>query len=89
MAAPGMIQNNQTPCYSNDHISYQNFSETTESLPRFFKNDIFPNSMKGVLGKMRKKDRKHERLSTLTKISKVRGKTRLQYPKFWHVEVSG
>ena len=47
MAAPGMIQNTQTPCYSKDHISYQNFSETTESLSRFFKNDIFPNSMKG------------------------------------------
>ena len=57
MAAPGMIQNTQTPCYSKDHISYQNFSETTESLSRFFKNDIFPNSMKGVLGEMRKKDR--------------------------------
>ena len=39
--------------------------------------------MKGVLGKMRKKDRKHERLSTLTKISKLHGKRRLQYPKFW------
>ena len=89
MAAPGMIQNTQTPCYSKDHISYQNFSETTEILSRFFKNDIFPNSMKGVLGKMRKKDRKHERLSTLTKISKLHGKTRFQYPKFCHMEVSG
>jgi len=55
MAAPGMIRNTQTPCYSNDHISYQNFSETTESLQRFFKNDIFQNSLKDVLGKMRKK----------------------------------
>ena len=61
MAAPDMIQN--TPWYSNDHLSYQNVSETTWSVPRFFKNNIFPNSMKAVPGKMRKKDTKLTRLS--------------------------
>ena len=50
MAAPGMIQNTQTPWHSNDHLSYQNFSETTHSLPRQYisKTNIFPNSIKAL-----------------------------------------
>ena len=71
MAAPGMIDVMiQTPWYFNDHLSNQNFLETTQSLPRFLKNNIFPNSIKAVPGKMRKKDRKLKRLFILIKISK-------------------
>ena len=38
MSAPGMIQ---TPWYSNDHLSNQNLSETSQSLARFFKNNNY------------------------------------------------
>lgn len=55
IASTGMIQNTQTPWYSNDHISDQNFSETIVSFPRFFENNIFPNSMKLCLVKWAKR----------------------------------
>ena len=48
---PGM---RQTPWYSNDHLSNQNLPETTQSLERYFKHDIFSNSVKAVPGKVRK-----------------------------------
>ena len=72
MAVPGMIQ---TPWYSNDHLSNQNLSETTQRFARFLKNNIFPNSVKTVPGKMSKKDTKLKRLSIHVKMSRRATKT--------------
>ena len=79
MAAPGMLQ---TPWYSNDHLSNQNLSETTQSLERFLKNNIFPYSVKVVPGKMRKTHRKLKRLPILAMIPK-RITSNMGNPKFW------
>ena len=56
MSAPGMIQ---TPWYSNDHLSNQNLSETSQSLARFFKNNnYFSKFGESCAWKNGKKDRK-------------------------------
>ena len=79
--------------YSNDHLSHQNLSETTQTLARFFKNNLFPFSLKAVRDKMRGKDRKLKRLSILAKISKCNtsnsmGKQNYNILSFGYTEVS-
>ena len=68
MAASGMIQ---TPWYSKDHSS-QNLSETetTQSLTKFFKNNIFHIRWKLCRWNEKKKNRKLKKLPILAKISK-------------------
>ena len=68
MAASGMIQ---TPWYSKDHSS-QNLSETetTQSLTKFFKNNIFHIRWKLCRWNEKKKTRKLKKLPILAKISK-------------------
>ena len=41
MAVPGMIQNKQTPLYSVVHLSYQKFSETTQSSKFLKKKELY------------------------------------------------
>ena len=61
----------QTPWYSKDHSS-QNLSETetTQSLTKFFKNNIFHIRWKLCRWNEKKKNRKLKKLPILAKISK-------------------
>ena len=90
IATPDMIRNTQTPCYFLTIIfPIKTFQKQLKVFEDSSKTTYLQIRWKMCLVKREKKNRKHERLSTLTKISKLHGKTRLQYPKFWHVEVSG
>ena len=82
MAASGMIQ---TPWYSKDHSS-QNLSETetTQSLTKFFKNNIFHIRWKLCRWNEKKKTRKLKKLPILAKKSK-----HVTSFLFGNVEVSG
>ena len=67
MAAPG-IRKHLDIFY--DHLSESSLLETTQSLVRFFKNNIFSYSVKAMPGKMRKKEKNSKDCPSDAKISR-------------------